>query len=293
MSQRLGVGIIGLGRTWRRRYAPALRALADRFAVAAVCDQVARVAASEAARLRCPVAAGPSDLIERDDVAAVLLLDLGWQRLWPVGRAARAGKPVFCLHGPEDDPDHADELVRRVREAGAPVMVAAPAAFGPAALRLRELPRERLGPVRLVLCESAADGPAAPHSATLAWLFSLLGKGGATVGGTGGEFAGLLTLTVEADAGRALHLAHWHAPGSRPGLSVRLVGERGQALLASPRRLSWDEPDGRHVLTLPRGRPVEERMLTAFHGVATSGEAPRPSLEDASRAYACLRAVAP
>src|SRR6516164_278216 len=97
MSQRLGVGVIGLGRQWRRRYAPALRALAGSFQVVAVCDQIAQVAAAEAARLRCPAAAGPSELIERDDVGAVLLLDVGWQRLWPVERAASAGKPVFCL----------------------------------------------------------------------------------------------------------------------------------------------------------------------------------------------------
>src|SRR5689334_12805513 len=96
-QQRLGVGIIGLGRHWRRRYAPALRALADLFEVAAVCDQIAQQAAAEGTRLGCPAAAGPSDLIERDDVEAVLLLDLGWPRLWPVERAAAAGKPVFCL----------------------------------------------------------------------------------------------------------------------------------------------------------------------------------------------------
>jgi predicted dehydrogenase len=292
MTQRLGVGIIGLGRGWRRRYEPALRALPDLFAVAAVCDQIAQVAAGEAARLRCPVAAGPSELIEREDVAAVLLLDLGWQRLWPVGRAARAAKPVFCLPPLEDDADNADDLARRVREVGLPVMMAAPAAFSPAALRLVDLQRERLGAARLVLCESAADGPGPPHSGTLAWLLSLLGTGPITVAGTGRESAGLRTLTAEAPGGRALHLTHWHAPGARPGLRVRLVGERGLALLESPRRLSWEDADGVHALALPRGRPVEELMLTNFHAVATGSRAPWPSLADAHLAHACLRAAA-
>ncbi len=289
MSQRLSVGVIGLGRTWRRRYQPALRALADLFTVVAVCDQMAQVAAAEASRLRCPVAAGPSDLIERDDVAAVLLLDLGWQRLWPVGRAARAGKPVFCLPTLEDDADNADALARSVHEANLPAMMAAPAAFSPAALRLTELQRERLGPARLLLCESAG---AEPDSATLAWLLSLLGAAPSAVTGTGSEAAGLTSLTLEAAGGRALHLTHWHAPGARTGLRLRLVGERGQALLASPRRLSWDGPDGTHALTLPCGRSAEELMLTGFSRLAM-GEGPQgTSLADAHRAFACLRAAA-
>src|SRR5689334_4926933 len=107
MGRRLRVGIIGLGRQWRRRYAPALQALPALFELSAVCDQIAQQATAEAARLRRPAAAGPSELIERDDVEAVLLLDLGWQRLWPVERAAAAGKPVFCLPALEDDADNA------------------------------------------------------------------------------------------------------------------------------------------------------------------------------------------
>jgi predicted dehydrogenase len=292
MGQRLGVGIIGLGRRWRRRYEPALRALPDLFAVSAVCDQVAQVAAGEAARLDCPSAAGPSELVERDDVAAVLVLDLGWQRLWPVGRAARAGKPVFCLPTLEDDAGNADALARRVQETGVPVMMAATAGFGPAALRLAEFQRERLGPTRLLLCESASRRPGDLDSGTLAWLLSLLAAAPAAVTGTGAEAAGLASLTLEAGGGRALHLTRWHAPGARTGLRLRLVGDRGQALVASPRRLSWADADGAHALLVPRGRPVEELMLRSFHGVATGSQPPWPSLADAHRALACLRAAA-
>jgi predicted dehydrogenase len=292
MGQRLGVGIIGLGRCWRRRFEPALRALADLFAVSAVCDQIAQVAAAESARLGCPSSAGPAELIERDDVAAVLVLDLGWQRLWPVGRAARAGKPVFCRPPLEDDAEHADALARRVHEAGVPVMMAARAGFGPAALRLAEFQRERLGPARLLLCESASRRPGAVESGTLAWLLSLLGAAPVAVTGSGTDAAGLAAITLEAAGGRALHLTRWHDPGARPRLRLRLVGERGQALVASPRRLSWADADGAHALLLPRGRPAEELMLRCFHGVATGGQAPWPSLGDAQRALACLRAAA-
>src|SRR6478672_5181099 len=37
---KLRVGLVGLGRGWEVRHRPALRALADRFEVRAVCEQV-------------------------------------------------------------------------------------------------------------------------------------------------------------------------------------------------------------------------------------------------------------
>ena len=38
---KLRVGIVGLGSQWESRYLPALRALADRFEVRGICEQVA------------------------------------------------------------------------------------------------------------------------------------------------------------------------------------------------------------------------------------------------------------
>jgi predicted dehydrogenase len=292
MSERLRVGVIGLGRRWRRRYAPALAALPDLFEVAAVCDQVPQQAAVAAARLRCPAAAGPSELIERDDVGAVLLLDLGWQRLWPLERAARAGKPVFCLPALEDDDTHADAVARVAHEGRLPVMMATAAAYTGAALRLAEFRRERLGPARLLVCESSAPRPGAPDSGTLAWLLALLDAAPVTVTGAGCDSAGLISLTIEAAGGRALQLTHYHDPGHRPHLRLRLVAERGRVTLEGPRRLSWAEADGYHALTLPRTKPVEQLQLTYFHAAATGGRAPWPSLGDASRALTCLRAAA-
>jgi predicted dehydrogenase len=292
MGQRLRMGIIGLGGRWRRRYAPALRSLGELFEVAAVCDQIPQQTAAEAARLRCPAAAGPSDLIERDDVGAVLLLDLGWQRLWPVECAARAGKPVFCLPALEDDAENADGLARKVREAGLPVQMATTPAFTPAALRLAEFQRELLGPVRLVVCDSASRRPQSPDSGLLAWLLSVLGAPPRAVTAAGNESAGLEALTLDAEGGRALQLMHRHGPGTRPALRVHVVAERGQATLEAPRRLSWTDADGTHTLTLPPGRPLAEVLLTHFYRVVTRGERPWPSLEDAHRALVCLRAAA-
>jgi predicted dehydrogenase len=291
MGQRLRVGIIGLGRRWRR-YAPALKALADLFEIAAVCDPIPQRAAAEAGRLGCAEAAGPSELLERDDVAAVLLLDLGWQRLWPLQRAAAAGKPIFCLPSLEDDADNADAVVRRSHEARLPVLMADAAGFQPAALQLAELQRERLGPVRLLLCDVARRRPGALGSGLLAWLLSLLSAAPETVTAAGCDAAGLSSLTLEAAGGRALQLTAWHGPGTRPALRLHVVAERGQATLDAPRRLSWTDAAGAHALALPPGRPVEQLLLSCFHRVVVAGQPPWPSLEDVYRALGCLRAAA-
>jgi predicted dehydrogenase len=289
MGERLRVGIIGLGRQWRRRYAPALEALSDSFEVAGVCDQLAQQAASEAARLHCPAAAGPSDLLERDDVDAVLLLDLGWHRLWPVERAARLGKPVFCLPGLEDDAN-ADAVAAQVQQAGLQVLMACPTALTPAAQRLADLQSRFLGPVRLLVAE-LAHRARYPSSGLLAWLLALVGTPPRAVIAAGSEAGGLFSLTIEAGDGRCLQVTSWNAPGARSRLRLHVIGANGQATLERPRRLSWCDSHGEHVLTLPRGRPIEQLLLARFHRVISPGQPASPSLGDGYRALRCLRAA--
>src|SRR5713101_7354841 len=108
MMPRLRVGVIGLGRRWRRRYRPALDPLRELFEVRALCDQIHHKAICEAKRAGCDAAQGPTDLLERSDVEACLLLDPQWYGLWPLELACRLGKPVFCATPLEYDNDHAD-----------------------------------------------------------------------------------------------------------------------------------------------------------------------------------------
>jgi predicted dehydrogenase len=147
----LRVGVIGLGPLWRQHYQAALSA---RFQVVAVCDQIEQRAMGEAKRLACAAAAGPTALLVNSAVEAVLLLDPQWYRLWPVIAACRLGKPVLCAPSLDLDDAHADDLHQRVQAARLPVLVALTPRLAPALERLRELLDTRLGPVRLVLCES-------------------------------------------------------------------------------------------------------------------------------------------
>jgi predicted dehydrogenase len=76
---RLRVGIVGLGSQWESRHLPALRALADRFEVRGICEQVAHRAQRAATELGTVPVDGFRALAARDvfdrDVGHALALD--------------------------------------------------------------------------------------------------------------------------------------------------------------------------------------------------------------------------
>jgi predicted dehydrogenase len=297
MSMRLRVGVIGLGRRWRC-YRRALEALRKRVTVRAICDPVARRAEAEARRLGCAAAAGPVDLLERDDVDAALLLGRQWFGLWPLEHACRVGKPVLCAVPPTADEAHAEDLRRRVADAKLPVMAAGALDIAPAVGRLGELLAGPLGAARLIRVSAAlpAGGRAALPSPALLPLLHLcarlLGEGPAGVLATdAGASGGWGSATLDFPAGRAAQVTLWRAPpGTAAGCRVEVVAERGTATAEMPDRLSWRDEAGRHLLRL-RGPSGEAALLGQFLDALRAGQAPRPDFEAACRALAWRRAT--
>lgn len=284
----LRVGVIGLGRLWRGRYGPALWALADRFQVRALCDQVRAHAEHEARRWRCRAAVGPTELLESPDVEAVLLLDDQWFRLWPLETAARLGKPAFCCGSLEAEGDRADDLVRLVRDRRLPVMTEMALRHAPAVGRVRELLDSGLGPARLVLCDAVTPAEA-DVTPLLDVCTALLGDGPASVSAVGAEAAGFAAVHLDFAGGRAAHI-HCR-PGDRPHVRVEVVAEAGSVRADLPDRVRWTAPDGRHAHVVPAGRPVGEVLLERFHDAVSAGGRPEPDLDDAYRVLGWLRAA--
>ena len=267
MPFRLRIGVIGLGRRWRR-YRPALAGLRDRLVVRAVCDQRPARAERAAREIGCAAAAGPTDLLDRDDVQAVLLLDAQWFGLWPLEQAARMGKPVFCAVSPVCDDAHADDVMRRVREAGLPVMAALAPGFAPAVTRLRNLLTARFGPPRLVRCDwcgsGTRDGFDLPGTRVLPSLMhacaGLIEGEPASVWTTAAEGARLASVLLEFRGGRAAQLNLWTGTGaagmSHPGRDRRRRrhgGPTAHALLARRRRFAHGPGAGTAVAAAAAG----------------------------------------
>ena len=297
MSDLLRVGVIGLGRRWQRDYRPALLKLRERFEVRALCDQVSSRAIREAKRLGCDAAAGPTELLERRDVEALLLLDSQWYGLWPLEPACRLGKPVFCCGSLEAEAAHADALCRKVRDSRLPVMVELAPRAQPALGRLRELLETALGPARLVIGCRAEPAPRPGRLgnggiAALDACATLFGAEPVSVLETDAGSGGLTSLLLEFGDGRAAQLTRYRAPGSRPSLRLRVVAERGTATAELPGRVRWADAAGRHAQVLSRGRPAGESWLEQFHRAVTEKQEPRPNLEDAHRLLGWLRTAA-
>jgi predicted dehydrogenase len=291
----LQVGVIGLGRQWRQRYRPALRALRDHFAVRLLCDQVYALAAREARALGCNAVLGPTELLESDAVEALLLLDAQWFGLWPLEPACHAGKPVFCLDALALAEPQLDDILRQVREGRLPVMTELAPREAWVTSALRELLTGPLGPARGVACnffqphrEPEAAWPV--DVALVDWCAHVLDAEPVSVLAAGTDDGGFASLLLEFPGERPAQLTGWRAPAMWHPPRLRVVAERGWALAELPGRLRWTDANGRHYESR-RGTNPEGVLLERFARTVREGEAPQPSLEDACRAVAWLRAA--
>ena len=300
MTQPVRIGVIGLGRRWRKRYRPALRLVTDHFKVCGVYDQLRRRAVSVAKEIGCDAAQGVVELLNRVDLDAVLLLDPQWFGLWPLEVACRAGKPVFCCPGLECDEEHADALLRQVQASALPVLMEFAPRFAAATARCRELLRDQLGPARLLMCESVQPDvmsrghrpssrarTASVASSLCDWCSFLLDA--EPIGASCLHKETLTSVLLDFADGRAAQINRWRAPAARRTLRLRAVAERGSLRVVLPDRVSWQDDSGRHSDKMTSPRPLGVVLLERFHGVLRGGQAAQPSLADAHRIMGCLR----
>jgi predicted dehydrogenase len=296
---RLRVGVIGLGRRWRR-YRPLLLRLHQHVEVRAVCDQVARRAEAVARRERCAAAAGPVELLERADVEAVLLLDPQWYGWWPLQHACHVKKPVFCAVSAAQEDAHADALWQHIQASSLPVLMALPPLLAPATRYLRELLTHRLGQARLVRADwCVAPAPGAPpcplleNPAILSLLVGcawLLDDAPRSLWTMEDESAGFVTMVLRFGGERLAQLTLWKAAAGRTPGRFELVAEAGTATAELPRQLRWRDADGQHSQLLP-ARSIEQSAIERFILALRGGQPMWPNFADVYQALVWLRAA--
>jgi predicted dehydrogenase len=309
MEKVLQIGVIGLDRRWQKRYRPALRALRDRFQVTVLCDQMQERAVRQAKRMACLAAGGVTHLLEREDLNAVLLLDLQWFGLWPLQRACQLGKPVLCCCSLEWDDAYADALNRQVKESQVPIVMELAPRFMPATVRLRDLLDTELGAPRLLLCEvvrpeKATTGlqlTSVPESSPVAglldghgialldWCAGLIGDQPVKVTARTVEGLGFTSLFLEFTRGRAVQILRRRGVGERSTIRLQIEAERGSARVELPNQLSWVTKDGDHSHTLPQQRSVAQLLLERFYEMIQGDAVPEPTLGEAYRVLQWLR----
>jgi predicted dehydrogenase len=317
---KLRVGLVGLGQAWEVRHRPALRALADRFEVTAVCDQIA-VRAEQAARdFGAQAIDGFRALANRHDVDAILMLAPQWYGYLPVLAACDAGKAVYCATTLEIDLEEARRIKQRVEEAGVAFMSEFPRRQSPATIRLKELIATRLGPPRLLFCHMrrpAEEPPTARASTRISptgdlielvdWCCYVVGHKPTSVlgiqhaGPDGSDDYQMMNLdfsaerlpgtgpTAQISCGRYMPAKWQEAAAYRPPAALQVACERGIAFIDLPTTLVWFDEAGRHQEALDSERPVGEQLLGQFHRAVTSLVRNPAGLDDAFRALAIVQ----
>jgi predicted dehydrogenase len=296
---RLRIGVIGLGRRWRR-YRPLLARLREHVEVRALCDHIERRAEIEARAFSCNVAAGPVELLERTDVEAVLVLDPQWYGLWPLEQACRTNKPVLCALPPSADESHADALRESIAASNLPVLMALPPLLAPATRHLRELLTHRLGQARLVRVDWSAPPPRRgatrdflrssallPVLSVCAWLLDDVPRSVWTIDDNSASF---VTLVLRFGQDRLAQVNVWTAPAGRTPPRVEVVAESGTATAELPRQLRWRDADGQHAHRLPY-RTTEQTSLERFILALRARQPFQPSFEEVHQALTWLRAA--
>lgn len=315
MSERLRVGVIGLGRLWEARYKPALLRRRDLFEVSAVSDQVAQRAAREAREIGCGVAFGIHELVDRPDVDALLLLTPQWFGLFPVDVCNTRGKPVFASIDWSMQRGELAPLAEKIRATQLLFMPELPRRFYPVTQRLRGLLANELGPARLIIGQTrtlGADrasepGPTSqlaparllfdPGCNVIDWCGFVIGTPPTAIRrsslnleqyaphGAQGDMEGI-ALQFENGAAADVWMGRFEPESWRaampflPPQGFQVHAQHGIAWVEHPDRLCWSSPAGVREERLPMDPPIGEVMLANFHRAVIDGESTGPSIDD-------------
>ena len=156
---RLGVAIVGLGDRWEAQHLPAIRSLADRFEVRAICEQVSHRASRAASELHAEAVDGFRIMSGRMDVDAVLCLADQWYGTAPILAACDAGKAVYSAASLPACRHQLNHLFSRVESSGIAFMAELSRRHAPATVRLKELIATQLGRPKMLFCHHRQPQP--------------------------------------------------------------------------------------------------------------------------------------
>jgi predicted dehydrogenase len=321
---KLRVGLIGLGDQWESRHAPALRALSDRFQVAAVCCEVFEKAKQVAAQFDAVAQQGFRETISREDLDAILYLSPQWYGSLPIFAACEHGKAIYSSAALDVSPDQALDIRTRIEGSGVAFMAELPRRHSPATIRLKELIATRLGTPHLLFChqrmamESQADWRRRGQHCPLVWRnmmelvdwcrylvnadpVSLVSSIHERHDDKKDLFYQMLSLDFPAiktseDSEHTvrpmaqLSIGHYipqrwpDALSFRRPPSIQICCENGMAFIDLPSNLIWFDDGGQHTESLDAERAVGEQMLDRFYRAVTSLIRKTSDPEDAYRA---------
>ncbi|MEM6691349.1 MAG: Gfo/Idh/MocA family oxidoreductase [Planctomycetota bacterium] len=318
---KLRVGVIGQGPQWQTRYSPALRVLTDRYDVRAVFGIVAKLAENIAAEFQADVVDGYQELVQRNDIDAVLILERTWLGWLPMLAACEAGKAVYWAGDLCVDCQSDNDLRSRIDESGISLMAEFPRRFAPATLRLKELIATQLGQPELIFAHrrlTAESGARSMHREMMElvdWCRYVVGRSPDRVlslchppfdsqnpDSVDASLYRRITLffdatendspvTAQISCGRYIPEKWNEAFGHQSPSDMQVRCERGIAFVDLPTNAVWFDDGGRNVERLESETPVGQQLLSNFHRAATSLLRNLSGLDDVFAAAMILEAA--
>ena len=142
-TEKIQVGIVGMGSIARNRHVAALRAHADQVAIRAICDPdpaaLERGCADDPALQRADAYRDARSLLADPAIDAVLLALPNHLHLEGCRQAAAAGKHILLEKPIARTPAEADEVIAAARQAGVMLMVAHSDRYSPVFRETRRL----------------------------------------------------------------------------------------------------------------------------------------------------------
>jgi predicted dehydrogenase len=287
----LEIGLIGLGPEWEEQYRPALGGLRQRLRVTAVYDFVASRGAQVAAELGAAHVTGMRALLERADVAAVLIPDTAWTGLWPLRFAMEYRKPAFIARVGEQPLAEIDELHAAAHEAGILVVPELRHRATPATMRLRELTATRLGPVDSLQVEVEAGDTRLQSAwvAALDWSSFVAQSAPLDVTAAAGQPAARFRVRFKRTTARGsqveaeIHIRLSTSGPDQPVVTASVTSAAGSADVLEPHMLVWRCGADEFRESLGSERPGLEVLLGHFARRIVGGLVPVPDLADVCR----------
>lgn len=269
---------------------------------------------------------GFRELIKREDIDAVMVLDTHWNGILPIQAACEYGKAVYCGSEIDLGVEEAEQLRNEVDKAGIAFMAEFPRRFSPASIRLKELLATRLGAPQLLFCHRRITSEGSRGRSLLAradrelmelmdWCSFIVGRPIRSVqcaqhlaGGNSGSPSGepdyrslsvdlspteapLGTVVAQISCGTYFPNAWSEAINFRPPASVQVCCEKGLVFVDLPNQLVWFDEAGRHQETLDAEIPVGQVLLSQFHRSITSLVRKMADLDDVFRNLKALDAA--
>jgi hypothetical protein len=306
---RVGLGVIGLGPHWEQQYRETLGRLQNRLRIRLVYDPVVARARSVAAELGADCASSLRQLVHRQTLQGLLVLDPGWCGSGVLSLILHSRRPVYLARpvlqheialrevlGSRPD----QEAIGRFQRVDEQLMPELGLRFTPASCRLRELIATKLGPCLRISIECNLLASLVEVASVIDWCNHIMGTAPiqfANVVQHAAEIRSVeleypaIGMTAQQPSPRTRSALIVHLSADESSMRIRVECLRGKATLENRTRIKWETAGETGDEFLGDERTEVEILIDQFCRRALGGLNPVGRLSEFVSAIELFRSI--